>query len=89
MQLRTYEGPDPLEVWCEYISWMEQSYPKHGPEANLEKLLMSCFQALKDNERYKNDVRFVRLWIKYVSCLRGTSKLLVNACLMSIINVYF
>lgn len=66
MQIRTYEGSDPLELWCEYISWVEQSFPKHGPEGNLSVLLTKCFQAFKDEERYKNDIRFVRLWIKYV-----------------------
>lgn len=68
MQLRTYKGPDALKVWCDYVSWMEQNFPKHhGPGANLEKLLIKCFQTLKVKEEYKNDVRFVRLWIKYVS----------------------
>lgn len=67
MQIRTYEGSDPLELWCEYISWVEQSFPKHGPEGNLSVLLTKCFQAFKDEEKYKNDIRFVRLWIKYVS----------------------
>ncbi|KAK3922037.1 Mitotic checkpoint serine/threonine-protein kinase BUB1 beta [Frankliniella fusca] len=66
MQIRTYEGSDPLELWCEYISWVEQSFPKHGPEGNLSVLLTKCFQAFKDEEKYKNDRRFVGLWIKYI-----------------------
>lgn len=71
MQIRTYNGPDPLDLWCDYISWVEQSFPKHGPEGNLGILLTKCFQAFKDEERYKNDSRFVGLWIKYVSsCLK-------------------
>ncbi|XP_026289944.1 uncharacterized protein LOC113214705 [Frankliniella occidentalis] len=66
MQIRTYEGSDPLELWCDYISWVEQSFPKHGPEGNLSVLLTKCFQAFKDEEKYKNDSRFVGLWIKYI-----------------------
>lgn len=66
MQIRTYNGPDPLDLWCDYISWVEQSFPKHGSEGNLGILLTKCFQAFKDEERYKDDSRFVGLWIKYI-----------------------
>lgn len=66
MQIRAYEGSDPLELWCDYISWVEQSFPKHGPEANLSTLLYKCCQAFKDAEKYKNDIRYVRIWIKFI-----------------------
>ena len=67
VKIRAYSGSDPLELWVEYISWVEQCFPKHGLEGNLEVLLQKCFAALKDEERYKQDQRFVKLWIKFVS----------------------
>ncbi|XP_034251361.1 uncharacterized protein LOC117651430 [Thrips palmi] len=74
MQIRTYNGEDPLDLWCDYISWIEQSFPKHGPEGNLSLLLTKCFQAFKDEERYKNDARFVALWIKYIEMQTGSKR---------------
>jgi hypothetical protein len=69
LALRTYEGDDPLEPWFEYINWVEQYFPKHGKEGNFPKLLHKCLALFKDTEMYKQDPRYVSLWIKYVSVL--------------------
>jgi hypothetical protein len=39
--LRTYTGPDPLDPWHQYITWVEQTFPKGGKEGNLQQLLVS------------------------------------------------
>lgn len=65
--IRMYEGDDPLGPRYEYVSWIEQSYPKHGPESNLIPLLEDTLTRFKDDEKYKQDPRFVQLMIKYVS----------------------
>lgn len=65
--IRTYEGDDPLENYYSYISWIEQSYPKHGHEGNFVALLEHCLKTYENDKRYTNDRRFCKLWIKYVS----------------------
>ncbi|KAG5889015.1 hypothetical protein JTB14_033944 [Gonioctena quinquepunctata] len=63
--IRTYTGEDPLENYYNYISWIEQSYPKHGHEGNLVPLLENCLSFFENDKRYTNDRRFCKLWIKY------------------------
>ncbi|KAJ8954375.1 hypothetical protein NQ318_011048 [Aromia moschata] len=63
--IRNYVGEDPLENYYNYISWVEQSYPKHGHEGNLVPLLEHCLSLFENDKRYTNDRRFCKLWIKY------------------------
>lgn len=70
-ELRSNTGPDPLDVWHRYAQWVEQSYPKGGKNRDLKPLLEKCFSAMTGTEeliiQYKNDPRFLQLWLKYVS----------------------
>ncbi|XP_026496814.2 mitotic checkpoint serine/threonine-protein kinase BUB1 beta-like isoform X1 [Vanessa tameamea] len=67
--IRQYQGSDPLDPWFNYIQWVEQSYPKHGHEGNIDKLIKDCLQLFEKDEKYFQDRRLVKLWIKYVDCL--------------------
>ncbi|XP_022901920.2 mitotic checkpoint serine/threonine-protein kinase BUB1-like [Onthophagus taurus] len=64
--IRTYTGDDPLENYYSYISWIEQSFPKHGHEGNLLPFLEDCLKKFEDDKRYLNDRRFCKLWIKFI-----------------------
>ncbi|XP_025830575.1 probable inactive serine/threonine-protein kinase bub1 isoform X4 [Agrilus planipennis] len=64
--IRHYEGEDPLDNWYHYISWVEQSFPKHGHEGNLVALLEDCLSKFEHDKRYIHDRRFCKLWIKYI-----------------------
>ncbi|XP_044751997.1 mitotic checkpoint serine/threonine-protein kinase BUB1 beta-like isoform X2 [Coccinella septempunctata] len=64
--IRNYQGDDPLENWYQFISWIEQTYPKNGHEGNLVQLLEHCLSLFENDKRYIHDRRFCRLWIKYV-----------------------
>ncbi|CAG9795081.1 unnamed protein product [Diatraea saccharalis] len=67
--IRSYQGSDPLDPWFNYIQWVEQSFPKHGHEGNIDKIIKDCLQLFEKDERYFQDRRLVKLWIKYVDCL--------------------
>ncbi|XP_042240559.1 probable inactive serine/threonine-protein kinase bub1 isoform X2 [Homarus americanus] len=74
-ELRTYSGDDPLDVWYRYILWVEQSYPKGGKDGNIKKLIEKCLSSVygnaETNEKYKNDPRFLDIWLKYADlCAR-------------------
>ncbi|GMF38208.1 unnamed protein product [Phytophthora fragariaefolia] len=60
-----YDGDDPLVGWLDYVRWLEVKMPEDTRKkfAVLEK----CTRALKDDARYRNDMRYIRLWIQYVS----------------------
>ncbi|XP_045493764.1 mitotic checkpoint serine/threonine-protein kinase BUB1 beta-like [Colias croceus] len=67
--IRHYQGPDPLDPWFNYIQWVEQSFPKHGHEGHMDKLIKDCLQLFEKDERYYQDRRLIKLWIKYIDCL--------------------
>lgn len=67
LAISQYAGDDPLELWFEYIGWVEQSYPKSGKESALDDLLKKCLSKFEKDSRYAQDPRFIRLFIKYVS----------------------
>ncbi|KAK7081360.1 Budding uninhibited by benzimidazoles 1 beta b, partial [Halocaridina rubra] len=70
-ELRTYTGDDPLDVWYRYVLWVEQNYPKGGKDGNVMKLIQKCVTSIhtnaSTNEKYKNDDRFLTLWVKYAN----------------------
>ncbi|XP_026683205.1 uncharacterized protein LOC103514437, partial [Diaphorina citri] len=66
LQIRTYDGPDPLQLRFDYVQWLEQSYPCLGPETNIIPFLEETLVAFKNIEQYKQDPRYVSLVIKYI-----------------------
>jgi len=50
-----------------YIHWAEQNFPKGGREGHIIDLLKQCAKLFKDDQRYKNDERYIKIWIKFVS----------------------
>ena len=68
--LAAYEGDDPLAQWLEYVRWLEVQLPEDTRKKF--KVLEKCTRALKDDRKYRNDMRYVRLWIQYVSAAART-----------------
>ena len=66
-EIENYVGDDPLAVWLKYIQWTHSVFPTADHASRLVPLLESCTAALSTVERYKNDVRFLRLWIQYAA----------------------
>ncbi|CAH0545630.1 unnamed protein product [Brassicogethes aeneus] len=64
--IRNYNGEDPLHNYYHYISWVEQSYPKHGHTGNLVALLKHCLGKFENDARYSDDRRICKLWIKFI-----------------------
>lgn len=64
-ELRTYSGNDPLFVWCKYIKWVEQNFPKGGKEGHIKQLMERCLSILKDEQKYFDDDRFIDIMLKY------------------------
>lgn len=59
---------DPLETYVRYFKWIRSTFP-----SDLNKslsLLERCTCALSRNTMYRNDIRFVKLWIEYADAVR-------------------
>jgi len=52
-----------------YINWTDQNFPKGGREGNIKHLMKECVKLFKDDQRYRNDERYIKIWIKFVSTL--------------------
>ncbi|KAK7905000.1 hypothetical protein WMY93_017607 [Mugilogobius chulae] len=65
LELRTYDGDDPLDVWDRYINWTEQTFPQGGKESNLTTLLERAVKKFTEEKKYHNDPRYISLWIKF------------------------
>ncbi|KAJ2662502.1 protein kinase [Coemansia sp. RSA 1199] len=67
------ESDDPLDVYYRYVQWLLEVFPQaHGHHAII-KLVEKPLQLFRHEERYRNDARFVKMWIWYTSIV-GTGQ---------------
>ena len=60
------ESDDPLEAWCAYVKWCIDNYPSgKSAESGIVPLLERATRTFKGAEQYRNDSRYLRLWILY------------------------
>ncbi len=52
---------------CRFIKWTQETTCTHGHKAELQRVLEACTKAIGTAERYREDVRYLRVWIQYVS----------------------
>jgi hypothetical protein len=64
-RIRNYQGTDPLSEWLAYIKWTEEVYPTGGLQSDTLTLLEKCTLYFKDSPQYKNDERYLDVWLKY------------------------
>ena len=61
------EGDDPLQAYATYAAYLEQHRPTDALAAF--ELREKCCRAFRDEERYKNDERYVQMWLDYADNL--------------------
>ncbi|XP_052204191.1 uncharacterized protein LOC127809443 isoform X2 [Diospyros lotus] len=62
--IKTYTGKDPLLPWLRGIRKMRDSLPSQFLKEKLPKFLQKCAQAFQNDRRYKNDLRYIRVWLQ-------------------------
>jgi len=60
---------DPLAVWIKYIKWLQDNFPSGDTE--LLALLERCTRQFKDDERYRNNEKYLKVWIGYADRLHN------------------
>ncbi|ODV67920.1 hypothetical protein HYPBUDRAFT_200247 [Hyphopichia burtonii NRRL Y-1933] len=60
------ELDDPLEVYVDYIKWTHDNFPQgSNSESGLLALLERCTSCFRDVLYYKNDPRYLKVWLEY------------------------
>lgn len=60
------ELDDPLNVFIQYIDWIHANYPQGvNSESGLVPLLERCTSCFRDVSHYKNDPRYLKVWLEY------------------------
>lgn len=66
---------DPFELFMEYITWINHAYPQGGSskQSGMLDVLERCLMYLRDMETYRNDPRFLKLWLWYIELFAADS----------------
>lgn len=62
------DSDDPLDVYDRYVKWTFNAYPsaQATPESQLRPLLERATKAFQNTNDYKNDPRYLKLWMHYI-----------------------
>lgn len=63
------EADDPLDVYDRYVHWILDAYPsaQATPASQLHTVLERATKAFVSAPQYKNDPRYLKLWLLYIS----------------------
>ena len=62
------DSDDPLDIYDRYVKWTFSAYPsaQATPESQLRPLLERATKAFQSSAHYKNDPRYLKLWLNYI-----------------------
>ncbi len=62
------DSDDPLDVYDRYVKWTLSAYPsaQATPDSQLRPLLERATKAFLPASHYKNDPRYLKLWLTYI-----------------------
>jgi checkpoint serine/threonine-protein kinase len=60
------EADDPLDIYDRYVKWCVSAYPSGSKESGLVILLERATKTFLGNTLYKNDPRYLKLWLLYI-----------------------
>lgn len=66
--IEKYRGNDPLATWYNYLLWLETNFViDFKAESIFDEILAACLVHFENDQRYKQDRRLIKVFIKYVS----------------------
>nr|CAB3459230.1 unnamed protein product [Digitaria exilis] len=74
--IRCYSGSDPLRPWLRGMRKMERALPPATLHEKLPRFLQKCAQEFKDDTRYRDDPRYLRVWIQLMDYVADAKPLL-------------
>lgn len=70
------ESDDPLDIYDRYVKWTLDAYPsaQATPQSQLLPLLERATKAFLTSVQYKNDPRYLKLWLSYIRFFSDTPR---------------
>ncbi|XP_022929208.1 uncharacterized protein LOC111435869 [Cucurbita moschata] len=62
--IKSYSGKDPLLPWLRGIRKMKDSLPTHVLNDKLPRFLQKCTEKFESDRRYRDDLRYLRVWLQ-------------------------
>ena len=59
------EEDDPLAVYHQFVQWTIKNYGEADPNSGLVDLLKEATMQFKEDELYKTDLRYLKMWALY------------------------
>lgn len=74
--LNIAESDDPLDIYDRYVRWTLDAYPsaQATPASQLLPLLERATKTFLNSAQYKNDPRYLKLWISYIRLFSDTPR---------------
>ncbi|KAE9456796.1 hypothetical protein C3L33_11300, partial [Rhododendron williamsianum] len=69
-----YKGDDPLHPWLECIKWVQEAFPPGGDCSGLVVIYEQCVRTFWHEDRYKNDLRYLKVWLEYVGAFHSDAE---------------
>lgn len=65
-RLASDDSDDPLQDYIDYICWVQTNYPQgNSGDSGLLNILERCTLCFRDTTYYKNDARYLKVWLTY------------------------
>ena len=70
------ESDDPLDIYDRYVRWTLDAYPsaQATPSSGLLPLLERATKTFLNSAQYKNDPRYLKLWLSYIRLFSDTPR---------------
>jgi len=70
------ESDDPLDIFDRYVKWTLDAYPsaQATPSSQLLPLLERATKAFLTSTQYKNDPRYLKMWLQYIRFFSDTPR---------------
>lgn len=66
--IENYSGSDPLQPWYQYLLWIDSQFSINYKEDDIvDHILVTCLAKFEQCQRYYQDRRLIKIFIKYVS----------------------
>ncbi|KAG5396476.1 hypothetical protein IGI04_018290 [Brassica rapa subsp. trilocularis] len=65
-EIDEYDGDDPLFPWIQCIKWVQEAFPPGGECSGLLVIYEQCVRKFWHSERYKDDLRYLKVWLEYI-----------------------